>query len=288
MATIQNIKRRVKSIKNIQQITRAMMLVAAAKMKKAEIAITSARPYAHAMADVLSSLALRVEKEQDYPLLEQREVKTSGLIMLTSQRGLCGGFNSNIIKNVFHYLEEERDKAIEMKLMIIGRKGFNFFKRFDYDIPFFLPTPDSITYKFAEELGEKIIDLYISRQIDEVIIVYNEFKSVFRQKVVRENLLPIKPTSIPAGKIVSEHIYEPSKKGLLNILLKKHIITQLYRILLESQVSEYAARMVAMDSATTNAKKMIAQLSLFFNRARQAAITKEISEITGTAEALRG
>ncbi|MFH1563422.1 MAG: ATP synthase F1 subunit gamma [Nitrospirota bacterium] len=287
MPTMRDIKRRVKSIKNIQQITRAMMLVAAAKMKKAEIAITSARPYAHAMGDVLSSLALRVEKEQDDPLLLSREVKTSGLLMLTSQRGLCGGFNSNIIKNVFHYLEEERDKAIEMKLMIIGRKGFNFFKRFDYNIPFFLPTPDSITYKFAEELAEKIIDLYESLQIDELIVVYNEFKSVFRQKVVRENLLPIIPISMPTEKMVSEYIYEPSKKELLNVLLKKHIVIQIYRILLESQSSEYAARMVAMESATTNAKKMISQLSLTFNRARQAVITKEISEITGTAEALK-
>lgn len=287
MATMRDIKRRVKSIKNIQQITRAMMLVAAAKMKKAEMAITANRPYAHAMGDVLSSLALRVEKE-DYPLLEQREVKTSGLLMLTSQRGLCGGFNSNIIKNVFHYLEEERDKAIEMKLMIIGRKGFNFFKRFDYNIPFSLPTPDSITYKFAEELAEKIIALYVSQQIDEFIVVYNEFKSVFRQKVVRENLLPIRPKSIPDSKMISEYIYEPSKGELLSVLLKKHIVIQIYRILLESQVSEYAARMVAMDSATNNAKKMISQLSLTFNRARQAVITKEISEITGTAEALKG
>lgn len=287
MVGIRDIKRRVKSIKNIQQITRAMMLVAAAKMKKAEIAITSARPYARGMGEILASLSLRVEREEDYPLLLKREVKTSGLLMITSQRGLCGGFNTNIIKEVFHYLEEERDKSIALKLMIIGRKGYNFFKRFDYDILFSLPTPDLITYKFAEEMAEKIINLYTSAQVDEIIVGYNEFKSVFRQQIVREQLLPITPLPMPGSKIVSEYIYEPSKKEILNALLKKHIVIQLYRILLEAQASEHAARMVAMEAATTNAKKMINELLLSFNRARQAAITKEIAEITGTAEALK-
>ncbi|MEW6619067.1 MAG: ATP synthase F1 subunit gamma [bacterium] len=288
MAMMRDIKRRIKSIKNIQQITRAMMLVAAAKMKKAEMSITSARPYAYGLNEILSSLALRVEREEDYPLLLKREVKTSGLLMFTSQRGLCGGFNTNLIKNVFHYLEEERDKSIDIKLMIIGRKGFNFFKRFDYNIPFTLPTPDQVTYKFAEGLTKRVIDLYISNEIDEITCVYNEFKSVFRQQVVREKLLPIIPLSPPSSKIVSEYLYEPSKKEILNTLLEKHIVVQLHRILLESQAFEHAARMVAMESATTNAKKMINELWLSFNRARQASITKEIAEITGTAEALKG
>lgn len=287
MPTMRDIKGRVKSIKNIQQLTRAMMLVAAAKMKKAEIAITSARPYAHAMGEVLTNLALRVEREEEYPLLLEREVKTSGLLMITSQRGLCGGFNTNLIKNVFHYVEEERDKTITLKLMIIGRKGYNFFKRFDYHIPWTLPTPDPVRYEFAEELGERIINLYTSNEVDEIRVVYNEFKSIFRQQVVREKLLPIIPMPMPPSKIVSEYIYEPSKKEILNTLLKKHIVVQLYRILLESQASEHAARMVAMESATNNAKKMIDKLWLSFNRARQAIITKEISEITGTAEALK-
>jgi F-type H+-transporting ATPase subunit gamma len=240
------------------------------------------------MGEVLSSLSLRVEKEEDYPLLLTREVKTSGLLMFTSQRGLCGGFNTNLIKDVFHYLEEERDKTTEIKLMIIGKKGYNFFKRFDYNIPFMLPTPDPVRYKFAEELAEKVINLYVSQQVDDVMVVYNEFKSVFRQRVVREKLLPITPLPLPTSKLVSEYIYEPSKKEILNTLLKKHITVQLYRILLESQASEHAARMVAMESATNNAKKMIDELWLSFNRARQASITKEISEITGTAEALKG
>lgn len=287
MPTMRDIKGRVKSIKNIQQLTRAMMLVAAAKMKKAEIAITSARPYAHAMGEVMANLALRVEKEEGYPLLLEREVKTSGLLMITSQRGLCGGFNSNLIKNIFHYVEKERDKTIALKLMIIGRKGYNFFKRFDYNIPWTLPTPDPVRYEFAEDLAERIINLYTSNEVDEIIVVYNEFKSIFRQEVVREKLLPIIPMPMPPSKIISEYIYEPSKEEILNILLKKHIVLQLYRILLESQASEHATRMVAMESATNNAKKMIDKLWLSFNRARQAIITKEISEITGTAEALK-
>ncbi|MEW6096580.1 MAG: ATP synthase F1 subunit gamma [bacterium] len=287
MPTMRDIKRRVKSIKNIQQITRAMMLVAAAKMKKAEMAITSARPYAYAMGEVLANLSLRAEKEDDYPLLLERKVKTSGLLMITSERGLCGGFNTNLIKDVFHYIEEERDKAIELKLMIIGRKGYNFFKRFDYNIPFTLSTPDPVKYEFAKELAEKIINLYTSKEIDEIIVVYNEFKSVFRQQVVREKLLPITPMPMPPSKIASEYIYEPSKKEILNTLLKKHIVVQLYRILLESQASEHSARMVAMESSTNNAKKMIDELWLSFNRTRQAIITKEIAEITGTAEALK-
>lgn len=287
MPTMRDIKGRVKSIKNIQQLTRAMMLVAAAKMKKAEIAITSARPYAHAMGEVMANLALRVEKEEGYPLLLEREVKTSGLLMITSQRGLCGGFNSNLIKNIFHHVEKERDKTIALKLMIIGRKGYNFFKRFDYNIPWTLPTPDPVRYEFAEDLAERIINLYTSNEVDEIIVVYNEFKSIFRQEVVREKLLPIIPMPMPPSKIISEYIYEPSKEEILNILLKKHIVLQLYRILLESQASEHATRMVAMESATNNAKKMIDKLWLSFNRARQAIITKEISEITGTAEALK-
>jgi len=288
MIGMRDIKRRVNSIKNIQQITRAMMLVAAAKMKKAEIAVASARPYAYAMGEILASLSLRVEKEEDYPLLLEREVKTSGLLMITSERGLCGGFNSNLIKNVFHYLEEERDKISDIKLMIIGRKGYNFFKRFDYHIVHLPTPPDPVTYASAVELGEKIIDIYISNEVDEIIVAYNEFKSVFRQQVVREKLLPLTPMPMPTSKIVSEYIYEPSKKEILNTLIEKHIIVQLYRILLESQASEQAARMIAMESATNNAKKMINELWLSFNRARQAIITKEIAEITGTAEALKG
>lgn len=287
MIGLRDIKRRVKSIKNIQQITRAMMLVAAAKMKKAEIAVTSTRPYAQAMGEILTSLSLRVEKEEDYPLLLERKVKTSGLLIITSERGLCGGFNTNLIKNVFPYIEKERDKINAFKLMIIGRKGYNFFKRFDYDI-LYLPTPpDPITYDFAVALGEKMVEIYTAKEVDEIIVAYNEFKSVFRQQVVREKLLPIVPMSMPPSKIVSEYIYEPSKKEILNTLLKKHIIVQLYRILLESQASEQAARMVTMESATNNAKKIINELWLSFNRARQASITKEIVEIIGAAEALK-
>jgi len=287
VTTTRDIKRRIKSIKNIQQITRAMMLVSAAKMKKAEIAITSTRPYAYAMGEILASLSLRVEKEEDYPLLLPREVKTSGLLMITSDKGLCGGFNTNLIKNVFRYLEEERDKISDIKLLISGKKGYNFFKRFDYNLIHLSTPPDPVTYDSAVELGEKIIALYTSKEVDEIIIAYNEFKSVFRQQVVREKLLPITPMPIPHSKIVSEYIYEPSKKEILNTLVKKHIIVQLYRIFLESQASEQAARMVAMESATNNAKKMINELWLSFNRARQATITKEIAEITGTAEALK-
>lgn len=287
MATMRDIKRRVKSIKNIQQITRAMMLVAAAKMKKAEIAIISTRPYAYALGEVLASLSLRVEREEDCPLLLERKIKTSGVLIITSERGLCGGFNTNLTKNAFSYIEKERDKEIGVKLMIIGKKGYNFFKRFNYSILFTHPAPDPVRYKFAEELAEGITDLYISREVDEIIVIYNEFKSVFRQQVVREKLLPITPMPLPPSKIVSEYIYEPSKEEILNTLLKKHIAVQLYRMLLESQVSEHASRMIAMESATNNAKKMIDDLWLSFNRERQAIITKEISEITRTAEALK-
>lgn len=287
MVGMRDIKRRVKSIKNIQQITRAMMLVAAAKMKKAEIAVSCARPYAQAMGEILASLSLRVSKEEEYSLLLERKVKTSGLLMITSERGLCGGFNTNLIKNVFHYLEEERNKINAIKLMIIGRKGYNFFKRFDYNI-LYLPTPpEPMTYDFAVALGEKMIEVYTAKEVDEIIVAYNEFKSVFRQQVVCEKLLPITPMPMPPSKIVSEYIYEPSKKEILNTLLKKHIIVQLYRMLLESQASEQAARMVTMESATNNTKKIINELWLSFNRARQASITKEIVEITGTAEALK-
>jgi F-type H+-transporting ATPase subunit gamma len=284
MLSVSSVKRKIRSIKNIRQITRAMMLVSAAKMKKAETAIRSARPYAKSMEQILSSVAMRAEKDT-HPLITQREVQRQLVVIVTSQRGLCGGFNANITKNTLNFLMQQ---TVPTSIICIGQKGMLYFKHMNWEMVSNHPLPDKITYEGCQKIASEIIELYLSRRFDRIYVSYNEFKSVFQQYQIIKQLMPIEPVSAPliGSRFITDYLYEPSVNSVIEQLLTQDIAIQIQRILLESAAAEHSARMVAMESATKSAGEMIDALSLSYNRARQAGITKEITEIVGAAEAL--
>jgi F-type H+-transporting ATPase subunit gamma len=291
MATLRDIRRRINSVKSTQQITRAMKLVAAAKLRRAQGRIMEARPYSYKMGEVLSDLALRTPREL-HPLLASREAGTRRklLVVISGDRGLCGAFNSNIIRRSLEFLRAHQDDPeISLTLMVVGRKVRDFYRRRgQYTVRseyanFF----DKLAYSHAAQIAQDFTRAYLAEEVDEVHLVYNEFKSVATQRVVVEQLLPIQPAEVPEGKPVVEFIFEPSPAAVLERLLPKHIEVQVYRALLESLAAEYGARMTAMENATKNASEMIDLLTLQFNKARQERITKELLEIVGGAEALR-
>jgi F-type H+-transporting ATPase subunit gamma len=278
-----DIRRRIRSVKNTQQITKAMKMVAAAKLRRAQDRMFAARPYAGGLRTVLASVAARVDITR-HPLLQPREEeKKILLIVVTADKGLCGAFNTNIIRAAQNAILDGRWESVE--LLPIGRKGNDFFKR--------RTTPirrqatqvfQALSLDTARDIATKITEDFISGEIDAVYVIYNEFKSIIAQNVKLERLLPIeRPTEAPANEI--DYIYEPGPEQILNDLLPKHIEFQLYRILLESAAAEQGARMTAMESATKNASDMISSLTLSYNRIRQAAITKEIIEIVSGAAA---
>jgi len=291
MATLRDIRRRIKSVKSTQQITRAMKLVAAAKLRRAQGRIMEARPYSYKMGEVLSDLALRTPREL-HPLLASREAGTRRklLVVISGDRGLCGAFNSNIIRRSLEFLRAHQDDPeISLTLMVVGRKVRDFYRRrgqvtvrSEY-ANFF----DKLAYSHAAQIAQDFTRAYLAEEVDEVHLVYNEFKSVATQRVAMEQLLPIQPAEVPEGKPVVEFIFEPSPAAVLERLLPKHVEVQVYRALMESLAAEYGARMTAMENATKNASEMIDLLTLQFNKARQERITKELLEIVGGAEALR-
>ena len=272
-----------------------MKLVAAAKLRRAQERILEARPYSYKMGEVLSDLALRSPREL-HPLLMEHEVAadTRGerkmLVIISGDRGLCGAFNSNIIRRSVEFLRAyQGDPEIGLTLMVVGRKVRDFYRRRgQYTLRseyanFF----DKLAYSHAAQIAQDLTSAYVEGEADEVHLVYNEFKSVATQRVVVEQLLPIQPAVVPEGESVVEFIFEPSPATVLERLLPKHVEVQIYRALLESMAAEYGARMTAMENATKNASEMIDLLTLQFNKARQERITKELLEIVGGAEALR-
>jgi len=291
MATLRDIRRRINSVKSTQQITRAMKLVAAAKLRRAQGRIMEARPYSYKMGEVLSDLGLRTPREL-HPLLASREAGTRRklLVVISGDRGLCGAFNSNIIRRSLEFLRAHQDDPeISLTLMVVGRKVRDFYRRrgqvtvrSEY-ANFF----DKLAYSHAAQIAQDFTRAYLAEEVDEVHLVYNEFKSVATQRVAMEQLLPIQPAEVPEGKPVVEFIFEPSPAAVLERLLPKHVEVQVYRALMESLAAEYGARMTAMENATKNASEMIDLLTLQFNKARQERITKELLEIVGGAEALR-
>lgn len=286
MPSLRDIKRRIKSVKNTQQITKAMKMVSAAKLRRAHEDIVAARPYAQKMLDIINSLSSRVSPDA-HPLLSKRGNNRIELVILTSDRGLCGSFNSSIIRTSEGFLRKNAGNA-KTTLNLVGKKAKDYFKRRDFTIrqerAFGSGRP---RYANAAELGKEIVDSYIKETFDEVYILYGEFKSALSQKPVIQKLLPIEPPS-ETEESTTEYIYEPSQEAILADILPKYIEIQIFKALLESSASEHGARMAAMDSATKNAKEMIEGLTLKFNRLRQAAITKELMEIIGGAEALKG
>ena len=285
MANTIDIRRRIRSVKNTQQITKAMKMVAAAKLRRAQERMFAARPYSAALRQVLSSVATRVES-LEHPLLRARDEKRVLLIVVTADKGLAGAFNSNITRATLNAIQEHDWESVE--LVPIGRKANDFFKRRSIPI-----RRDSIQVLQALNLGtaqaivKSAIEDFTGEKLDAVYAVYNEFKSIIAQRVIVERLLPIERAWDNVGTEV-DYLYEPGPEQILSDLLPKHIEFQLYRILLESAAAEQGARMTAMEAATKNASDMIAHLTLTYNRIRQASITKEIIEIVSGAAAQEG
>ncbi len=288
MPSLRDIKRKITSVKKTQQITKAMKMVSAAKLRRAQDRVIAARPYSRKMLAVIANLAGRVERAQ-HPLLAKREPKKVKLVVLTSDRGLCGAYNTNILRKAVEAVRQFTAEGKEVKVNVVGRKGRDFFrKRSAYTLGKVWSDIGTVDYDKAADVGKNIVERFSAGETDEVYLLYNEFKSVIQQKVTLEKLLPVEPPAEADPFMAAvDYLYEPSAAAILGSILPKHIEVQVYRALLESQASEMGARMTAMDSATRNAKEMIERLTLKFNKQRQAAITKEISEIVGGAEALK-
>lgn len=287
MAGKRDILRRIRSVKNTQQITKAMKAVSASKLKKAQAAMMAARPYANKLVTVLGNLAARAPREY-HPLLAHRGSRKVELVILTSDRGLCASFNTNILKRAVALYAEKKTEGCDITLNVVGRKGRDFLKRREYAIrKDWTGISGRLSYSHAAMVAQEIIDNYVKAEVDEVYLVYNEFKTALSQRVAAEKLLPIETQAEASEAAHGDYIYEPSPEAVLDTLLPKHVEFQLYRAMRESEASELGARMTAMDAASTNAKDMISRLTLVYNKARQAAITKELMEIIGGAEALK-
>lgn len=297
MANLLDIRRRIKSIKNTQQITKAMKMVSAAKLKRAQDRVITARPFANKMLEVLGQLASRTDENFHHPLLDARGDERYLIVLVTADKGLCGAFNTNLTKAAQAFMRENADKKIEM--MPVGRKGRDFFRR--RNVTFVeeyigLTGKGRVEYSEAVELARDVINRYTEdEELDKVFIIYNEFKSVLQQRVIVEQLLPVSRNSseettaetavADASRPVTftEYIYEQPPEEIFSRLLPRLIETQIFRALLESIASEQGARMTAMDSASKNAGELIGSLTLNMNRIRQAAITNEIIEVVSGA-----
>jgi F-type H+-transporting ATPase subunit gamma len=287
MATLRDIQRRIRSVQSTQKITRAMKLVAAAKLRRAQERILAARPYATKMAELLGHLVTGAESD-GHPLLEQREGPRRQIVIITADRGLAGAFNSNILRRAVELIRES--SAAELTLVVVGRKARDFFRRRPHTIKRdMIGFWDRLAYRHACELADAFMQQYLDNEIDEVVLLYNEFRSVALQRPVRVTLLPIPRAEATTDGATEQidYIYEPSADGILSDLLPRHVRMQVYRALMESLAGEYGARMTAMEAATKNAKEMIDVLTIQYNKARQEKITKELLDIVGGAEALK-
>ncbi|MBI3449049.1 MAG: ATP synthase F1 subunit gamma [Acidobacteria bacterium] len=285
MPNQRDIRRRIRSVQSTQKVTRAMKLEAAARLRKAQERMMSARPYATRMLQVLNSLATRANPE-DHPLLETRGTARIEAVVITADRGLCGAFNTNIIKRAQQFLREQEGKVLT--LHVVGRKGRDFFRRRNARIVReHLNVSRKVEYAHAQRIGGDLVERYISKELDAVYLIYNEFKSVVQQRLIVEQLLPIRKLETDEPLATQDYIYEPSSRELLDRLLPKHVEYQVMRALLESAAAEYGARMSAMDAATKNAGDMIHSLTLTMNRVRQASITREIIEVVSGASSLK-
>jgi len=289
MANLRAIRKRISSVKSTQQITRAMKMVSAAKLRRAQDGINAARPYARKMREVVTAVAGRAGSDA-HPLLTAREAKRLALLVVTSDRGLCGSFNSGLTRAVYRFLNERRGEYEEIILFVVGRKGRDFFRR--REIPIrkeYLGVLGSLSRGHAETIANDLVGGFLAGEFDEVQIAFNEFRSAISQMVRFEKMFPIAlESSGKTGGDDVDYLYEPSREEILATLLPKYVQTQIFRVLLESVAGEHGARMTAMDSATNNSVDMISRLTLQMNRARQATITTELTEIVSGAEALKG
>jgi len=299
MASLREIRRKIKSVKSTQQITKAMKMVAAARMRKSQASILAARPFAVKMESLVRGLsALEAKEAQEsgtpqrvHPFFERRAGGPAALVLVTADKGLCGAFNSNLIKAAIEWLRAHQGRKVYVAA--VGRKGRDFLHRlrgFDYEVVTEVAGIfPKVNFSHAELLGKAMIEAYEQKGLESVTVLYNEFKSVAVQRQVAVELLPIpQEASVAAGQAaaIAEYGFEPTREALLASLLPRYVKAQLYRVLLESQAAELAARMNAMDAASKNAKELRETLNLSLNRQRQAIITREIAELVGGAEAL--
>jgi F-type H+-transporting ATPase subunit gamma len=288
MPSLIDLRRRIRAVKNTQQITKAMKMVAASKLRRAQARIMNARPYAAQMQRVLGSVAARVDSSI-HPLLTVREARADSrtlVIIITADKGLCGSFNTNVVKAGGAYIVESRQKCT---LGLVGRKGRDFFARRGFAVLFEqIGIFQTLRYENARAIAQTAIEAFVSSEVDRVMLVYNEFRSVMTQRVVVDQLLPIARAEVesPGTEPQVDYLYEPSPQEIFNQLLPRYVEVQVYRALLESNAAFFAAQMTAMDTATKNSTDMIADLTLYMNKVRQAAITREIIEVVSGAEAL--
>jgi F-type H+-transporting ATPase subunit gamma len=291
MPSLLDIRRRIRAVKSTQQITKAMKMVAASRLRRAQERIQQARPFATEMLRVLNSLATRVDPAS-HPLLDERRVAKAGgkalLFVITADRGLCGSFNTNAIKAASTFIVENSDR--EVALGLVGRRGRDYFARRGFEVRYEqVNLFQALQYGHAQRIAQAAVEAFTLGQVDSVYLVYNEFRSVMSQRIVVERLLPIPRLEIEplaGGSPQIDYLYEPTPEELFTTLIPRHVEVQVYRALLESNAAFYAAQMTAMDSASRNAAEMIDGLTLYMNKVRQAAITREIIEVVSGAGAL--
>ena len=288
MASLKSIKKRIVSVKNTRQITKAMKMVSAAKLRRAQENVVAARPYAKKLGEVLQSLATNLEGDL-HPLLEKRDAKKLLLIVLTSDRGLCGGFNTNLCKAADRFIKEKTDSYEQISIMTVGRKGFEYLRSRYTIYKNFSNVLAKPNYQTAAMLGQEVIDGFVAGEYDKVELLYNSFRTVMTQDITFQQLLPVESDSeAVSDEAPVDFIYEPSVGELLAEILPKNIEVQIFKSMLETVAGEHGARMTAMDSASKNANEMIGKLTLQYNRARQAAITTELMEIISGSESIKG
>ena len=285
--SLRDIKRQTQAVEKTKQITRAMNMVAASKLKTAQTRMENFRPYAKKIMEVLNSLARRVNTESN-PLLTVREAKKVRVILMTSDRGLCAGFNTNIIKAVEGFMKYRAGQGQEVSLITIGKKGRDYFRKKSTIIDQRVDVLNSFDMTLAQAIGEEVIPAFIDEQYDELYIAYNEFRNVSQQKPVITSLLPVGSieSEEEETEVYGDYVYEPSEEELLAQIIPMYLRVLIYRGLLETSAGEHGARMAAMDNATSNCEEMIESLTLKFNKARQASITAELMDIVGGTEAL--
>jgi F-type H+-transporting ATPase subunit gamma len=300
MPSLQSVRRKISSVKKTQKITKAMKMVAAAKLKRMQNRILAARPYALKMRETIRNLSRRVNRDT-HPLLRKQEGEPRNVVVtvVTSDRGLCGAFNTNILRTAITALKEFESRGVQVEVGVVGRKGRDFFRRRGWTVRReVVDIFDKLSFEHGMVMGEEFpaIDDYVAGRIDAMYVIYNEFKNVMQQRVVVERLLPIdwvveissmKDLDQPTEVIPGGYLYEPSEDELLKQLLHRNFHVQAYRMLLESSAAEQAARMAAMDGATRNAGELIKKLTTYYNKTRQGVITKELMDIVGGAEALK-
>jgi F-type H+-transporting ATPase subunit gamma len=289
MATLRDIKNKIAGVRKTRQITRAMNMVAAARLRSTQGKMENFEPYARKFAEVLGSLAGRIDRDVHPLLMKKEKISRVELLHFTADRGLCGSFNMNLIVKGERWLRERKEEGVDCGLTVVGKKGRDYFRRMGRNITYaYTNIYPSVDISFVNKMTSGFITRFLSDEVDEVHMIYSRFVSMAKQEPFVVKLLPIEPPGMVEGRETSaEYLYEPSADALLIELLPKHISVQILNAFLQQETSEHAARMAAMDNATKNCSDLIESLTLVFNKARQAAITAELMDIVGGAEALR-